>query len=48
MRGPKPTHPAHVAAEEVTPLHRLIRARSVSHAVTAHARIMLMSLRATV
>jgi len=44
MRGPKPTHPVTLTAEEVKSFHqfiRLLRAQSTPQAVAVRARIIL-------
>ena len=41
MRGPKPTHPVHLPAEEVKSFQQLVRTHSTLQAVTVRARIML-------
>ena len=41
MRGPKPTHPVTLTAEEVKSFQRLIRAHSTLQAVAVRARIIL-------
>ena len=41
MRGPKPTHPVNLTAEEVKSFQQLIRAHSTPQAVAVRARIML-------
>jgi transposase len=41
MRGPKPTHPVNLTAEEVKSFQQLIRAHSTPQAVAVRARIIL-------
>jgi hypothetical protein len=41
MRGPKPTHPVNLTAEEVKSFQQLILAHSTPQAVTVRARIIL-------
>jgi putative transposase len=41
MRGPKPTHPINLTAEEVQSFQQLIRAHSTPQAVAVRARIIL-------
>lgn len=41
MRGPKPTHPIELTAEEVTSLQHLIRAHTTPQTVAVRARIIL-------
>ena len=41
MRGPKPTHPINLTAEEVKSFQQLIRAHSTPQAVAVRARIIL-------
>ena len=41
MRGPKPTHPVNLTAEEVKSFQQLIRAQSTPQAVAVRARIIL-------
>ena len=41
MRGPKPTHPGNLPAEEVKSFQQLIRAHSTPQAVAVRARIIL-------
>jgi hypothetical protein len=41
MRGPKPTHPVNLTAEEVKSFQQLIRVHSTLQAVAVRARIIL-------
>lgn len=41
MRGPKPTHPINLTAEEVKLLQQLIRAHTTPQAVAVRARIIV-------
>ena len=41
MRGPKPTHPIELTAEEVKSLQQLIRAHNTPQALAVRARIIL-------
>lgn len=41
MRGPKPTHPINLSAEEVQSFQQLIRAHTTAQAVAVRARIIL-------